>query len=294
MTMILDNQTIKLAIYHPGEIYRGSRFDWSGQIAQITYQNKYTFCTTETEYQGLLANTGSGLYNEFGIDGALGHEDCPAEGQFHKMGVGLLTRSNMAAYQFMNTYAMQPAEIAVAFDHSSAIFRVSAPNLRGYAYQFIKTIELTHDGFRIHYHLTNTGDRLIDTNEYIHNFIAIQGHVLDKNYVLRFPFQLDAGLFQECVNPETAVIFGPNTLKWQFTPTVPFYFSHVNPSHQPAFWEIKHLTENISIRETVDFEIQRINIWGTRHVVSPEIFYHIHLLPGQSCQWVRTYEINLL
>jgi len=291
MPIILDNQIIRLNIQRPGEIYQGSRFDWSGQIAQITYQDTHTFCTTEIADSDCLSGTGRGLYNEFGIDDALGYETCPVGGQFHKIGVGLLTKTNTDDYQFYYPYAIEPADFEFQHNGLSAVFTAWTSNVRGYAYSLVKQIELIENSFYIHYLLTNTGDLLIHTNEYVHNFLAIDNHLLDNNYHLKFPFHIDTSLFGETVNPDETVIFEPDSMGWKSVHDSPFFFSQINPTHQPSCWQLEHEIERVGIREIADFEVQRINVWGTRHVVSPEIFYLIDLLPGQFCKWSRRYEI---
>lgn len=44
---------LDVEITEPGERYSGSRFDWTGFVAQITLDGKHTFCGSESEVEGV-------------------------------------------------------------------------------------------------------------------------------------------------------------------------------------------------------------------------------------------------
>jgi hypothetical protein len=273
-------------------IYRGSRFDWTGQIAQIVLDGKHTFCTGETGNDADQAFFGRGLYNEFGIDMPFGYDDCPVQGQFHKPGVGLLRKENNDPYDFFHAYAVQPADVEVGISPRSAQFITRGKNVRGYAYQLEKQIILEENGFTIAYKLINTGELPIVTSEYVHNFLSLNRKLIDDAYSLVFSFDIHPDIFSESVNPENKVLFKNRSLHWRSNPSQAFFFSHVNPPHLPgAWWELRHTHEKIAIRETSDFPVYKVNIWGTGHVVSPEVFFFIDLQPGSACTWQRQYEL---
>ena len=43
--------------------------------------------------------------------------------------------------------------------------------------------------------------------------------------------------------------------------------------------------------ETGSFQTNRINLWGWKHVISPELYFDISIRPGQVAQWSRTYNV---
>ncbi|MBD0779624.1 hypothetical protein HPE56_17620 [Maribacter sp. ANRC-HE7] len=65
-----------------------------------------------TDYED-RTHLGKGLYNEFGIDSALGFEDTKIGEWFHKIGVGLLKKENQE-YLFNKAYQTQPALFEVS------------------------------------------------------------------------------------------------------------------------------------------------------------------------------------
>ncbi|WP_209444126.1 hypothetical protein [Paenibacillus ihuae] len=46
----------------------------------------------------------------------------------------------------------------------------------------------------------------------------------------------------------------------------------------------------MGIRESGNFRPERIALWGERHVISPEVFANISILPRHSKGWRRSYQ----
>jgi hypothetical protein len=292
LAIALSNSRLFLEIQDPGAIYRGSRFDWTGQVTQVVLDGKHTFCTGEIPGSSALDNMGQGLFNEFGIDAPIGYNDCPPGGQFHKPGIGLLRKKSDEPYDFFQTYEVEPAEFSIVVSDISASFITSGMNNRGYAYRMEKEISLEDNALTLAYRFLNTGELPIVTNEYVHNFLSINSQSINDGYTLRFSFPLSPGLFGENVNPEDTVHFNGNSLQWKSEPAQAYFFSNVNPENlHGAWWELSHRKEKLAIRESCNFPIHKVNIWGTRHVVSPEVFCSIHLKPGSSCSWERKYTL---
>ena len=93
MAHILKNNHLELHIDAPTENYSCTRFDWTGKISQLKFQNIPLTTIENTD----LINTacfGKGFYNEFGIDTPLGFHETAIGGWFHKIGIGLLKKEN--------------------------------------------------------------------------------------------------------------------------------------------------------------------------------------------------------
>ncbi len=155
-----------------------------------------------------------------------------------------------------------------------------------------KEIVLNDTGFTINYGLQNTGEKDISTDEYVHNFTAINKERIGTNYSLKFPFQLQPARFEETVNPEQKVAIGETDIKFKAGPNVPFFFSNLSGDETvDAQWELVNLTSKIGLRETGSFKTNKVNIWGAPHVICPELFFKIDLKPGESTAWSRCYAI---
>jgi hypothetical protein len=289
--LIIANKVLEIEINKPGENYKGSRFDWTGNIAQICF-GKNTFCTEETQDPDLINSSGRGLYNESGIDEPIGYDDCPVGDKFLKIGVGFLLRDSDEKYNFFKPYIIEPAETETNIHNHSADFISQTRLDRGYACKLSKSVVLDGSSFSIIYSLENTGEKTITTHEYVHNFLSINRKDVNGDYVLKFPFQISENNFRAFVNPQNVIKVNMNTIIWNNIPSGDFFISHLEaPALNTTSWTLENCKEKCGIRESVNFQVLRINLWGTKHVISPEIFYPINLLPGKTLHWQRHYEL---
>ena len=291
MTHILKNKNLEMKIDLPLENYNFSRFDWTGKIVDLKFQNIQLTTVERTDGQN-EDSFGKGFYNEFGIDTALGFEDTEIEGWFHKIGVGLLKKEK-SQYLFSKNYEIKPAEFQISAESDRILIRCKSEVTNGYAYLLQKEIQLTESGFMLKYYLQNTGEKDINTDEYVHNFTAINNDLIGNKYVLKFPFQLKPGLFDETVNPELKVAIGLNEIKFNGTPEEQFYFSNLSGNENvDASWQLINLEDKIAISESGSFQTNKVNLWGWKHVICPELFFKINIQPGQSTEWTRNYRVK--
>ncbi len=289
MGIKLRNKNISLEFDGPEENYQMSRFDWTGKIKNVWYRD-YSIAGTELVNQ-TNPNYGCGFYNEFSIDSPIGFEEADDGDWFHKIGVGLL-RKEGTVYDFHRMYAVRPAKFHLESDEQRISISCHSDYYAGYSYTLRKTIALIENGFTIDYELANTGEKLIRTNEYVHNFISVDGHSINGDYTLTFPFVLDEDDFKETVNPRHVVVIDGNGFTFNHMPGSPFFFSSVSGGKLvTASWELIHKKTGIGVSETGDFETSSINLWGVGHVISPELFITIDLSPGQTKKWKRKYEL---
>lgn len=290
MPYILSNKNLEIQIDLPEENYNQSRFDWTGKIRKVTFQG---ICLTTIENEGNKNNEfcGSGFYNEFGIDAPIGYDETNKGEWFHKIGIGLLKKEE-GTYLFNKKYKVKPAEFNFKKAFNKVIINCKSEDVNGYSYMLKKEIELFENSFVINYFLENTGKKTILTNEYNHNFIAINKDLIGNNYVLKFPFDIKPAFFGETVNPEQKVDIGINEIKFNGSHKEQFFFSNLTgDKNVEASWEIINLKNNIGIKETGSFQTSKVNLWGWNHVISPELFFEINAKPGKSVIWSRTYNM---
>ena len=290
MPYLLQNKNLKVTIDTPLENYQGSRFDWTGKITEVKFKD-IEVSGIEKLDTGEAEHCGKGFYNEFGIDSPVGFETTKIGDWFHKIGVGLLKKDS-ASYDFQKAYQVQPADFNVDPHPSKITITCTAKVHNGYGYVLKKQIALTEVGFVVRYQLKNTGANTITTNEYNHNFLALDNELIGSDYHLKFPFEFQPAQFGETVNPEKKVILGEKDFKFTGTPKDQFFFSNLAGGKTvTAQWELQHLKSKIGIRETGSFPTNSINLWGWTHVMSPELFHSISLAPGATTTWSRSYEI---
>ncbi len=289
MVHLLKNYTLEIHMDLPLEGYSFGRFDWTGKITQVKYRHS-PVTTIERTDKIDLDLFGKGLYNEFGIDTALGFEEARPGEWFQKIGVGALQKTE-GAYQFTTPFKIRPAQFQFEAHPDRVLMRCLSESLNGYAYELRKEFCLRENGLIINYELDNKGQKTIETDEYIHNFMGVDQQLIDKDYVLHFPFKLDQRGFRALVDPENKMLFGEKQVGFNARPVEQFFISHLNGGHTvPAVWELHYLKSGIGIRETGSFSTQKVNLWGWGHVISPELFHRIIIPPGETASWKRHYE----
>ena len=290
MAYVLKNKKLEIYVDAPSENYNCTRFDWTGKISKVRFQN---ISVTTVENTNLIntACFGKGFYNEFGIDTPLGFNETAIGGWFHKIGVGLLKKEN-EQYLFHKKYAVKPAKFSVSTEANAVIIHCTSEAVNGYSYKLTKEIKLNSSSFTIKYTLHNTGEKEIVTDEYVHNFMATDNALKEKEYALEFPLKLDPPLFDETVNTEQKVAIGSNRITFKDTPKEQFFFSNLSGGkHKNAAWTLLNSKTNIGIQEIGNFKTDKINLWGWGHVISPELFFKINIKAGESSEWSRSFEV---
>tara|TARA_B110000091_G_C13753499_1_gene448806 strand:+ start:153 stop:1037 length:885 start_codon:yes stop_codon:yes gene_type:complete len=290
MPHFLKNNHLEIQIDLPSENYRFSRFDWTGKIVSVKFKDLHL--TGSENNEGDPENVlGKGLYNEFGIETPLGFAETPIGGWFHKIGVGLLKKED-AFYTFDKKYEIRPAVFKITQTANRLLICCTSKTMNGYSYVLEKNIELLENGFSIDYKLQNTGAKKIVTDEYTHNFMAIGKDSIGNNYSLQFPFRLHPSQFIETVNPEQKVLLGETKITFKDTINETFFFSNLSGTENAtAQWTLKNLKNKLTIREIGSFATNKVNLWGTKHVISPELFFNIDLAPNAAVSWSRKFEV---
>lgn len=290
MPHVLKSKGVEVHIDLPTENYHRSRFDWTGKIVEIKFKEKYL--------SGIeIANApkgqfcGKGFYNEFGIESPLGYAETKRGKWFHKIGIGLL-KKNDVTYRFYKNYEVTPAKFEWVIGPSAIRITCQSQLVNGYSYYLEKEIKVQAQGFTINYHLTNLGEKPIVTDEYNHNFVCMDHNLIGEDYTLQFPFDLKSTKFEQLVNPEHLVKIGQRDVKFGGTPKEQFFFSNISGGTLvDAAWALENTKSKMGISETGNFQTDKINLWGWTHVISPELFFRIHINPGESVNWTRTYRI---
>ena len=290
MTHIIKNDTLEVAIDIPSENYEGSRFDWTGKISSVKFKSLPLTTIEDTESKDVNF-LGKGLYNEFGITSPIGFEETPMGGWFHKIGIGLLKKEHKN-YLFHRNHIIKPTSFDINYENDKIKIICKSELVNGYSYILKKEIRVSENSFTIDYSLHNTGEKKIITDEYVHNFMAINNALIGEDYTLKFPFPINPSLFDETVNNENAVEIGLDNITFNKTPEQQFFFSNLTGGKElEAEWTLTNLKANVGIKEIGNFKTDKINLWGWKHVISPELFFKISLIPGKSLEWSRKFEV---
>ncbi|WP_423189861.1 hypothetical protein ACO1PF_02915 [Alkalibacterium sp. f15] len=280
----LENDRLKVEIQKPGELYNGSRFDWTGFISQITLDGSISYCVPEQLESG-KGTGGLGFCNEFGIDLPIGFEAIEVGELFPKIGVGLLKKDQETDYDFFKPHEVQPSQVKIREAASAIIFETANSSPSGYGYHLLKEVAIEDNRLIISYRLTNTGQYPIHTNEYSHNFIGINNQFIGEHYQMTMPrmnqIDVTAG----------SIVRSQDHLTWPATPESDFYatidWKVENGSYN---WDVYHGEVGAGVRELSEFQPSKVALWGHAHVVCPEVFIAIELNADETKSWKRVYE----
>jgi hypothetical protein len=287
MGHILENDHLAVELADPAAC-AGVRFDRTGFITQVRLKRGgHTFCTRERPAPG-EGTGGAGICSEFGLFTPVGYNSAAAGQPFPKLGVGLLTRLDGADYDFRAAYPADYFSIRMEVDGQFAQFIVEPKECRGYAAKLEKKIRIDGASLIIDYALHNVGTEPIVTEEYTHNFLAIDGHCPGPAYRLTFamPVRLDA---MEPAYTPRIVDVAERGLRLLCEPERDIYCAFGVPPAAAVGWELVHMPTGVGLREICRFEAARLAVWGAPHVLSPELFIALRVMPGERKTWRRVY-----
>lgn len=299
MAIILHNSTLKLKIETPGEKYRGSRFDWNGTVTGIWYKGKKILSQEKKLFSRNIRIYGRGLHNEFGIKDAVGYDEVAPGGFFPKIGTGWLVRDDKP-YYFYTQYIIDPLEFSFKkISDTKAVFMCDSGIRNGYGYRYIKTLELLNDTFKVSYELENTGEKKIETTEYVHNFLLPGAKSTGPHLELKFNWDFDDKKLTERVNIDDIMDFTSNGIKFKKTPELEFFAGGIwearkaEPTANSA-WILEDSASGIVMSESCDFITCHMDVWGHNRCLSPELFKKISLESGKTEKWNRTYSFSMM
>jgi hypothetical protein len=192
----ISNGIVTAVLYMPDNqkgYYRATRFDWSGQIADLRAGGHSYFGRWFADYDPKKHDAIMGPVEDY-VTGQ-GFDAAPIGGTFVKLGVGVLRKPAEPIRGFPTLEVVDYGKwtTRVRDDGVEFIHEVNDP-VSGYGYRYSKTISLPAGQSRMvmSHRLESTGINPIDTEMYNHNFFILDGEKSGPNVEVRFPFQLTA------------------------------------------------------------------------------------------------------
>lgn len=302
MAIILDNGTVRLTIETAGENYKGSRFDWNGTVISAKFNGTETLGEEKKLFHRNKKIYGRGMHNEFGIKRPIGYDETAKDGLFPKIGTGWLKR-NQVPYFFYTQYPIKTLDFSYEVvtetkNQPKVIFTCNSGKVNGFAYQYTKEISLTEKGFSTKYTLKNIGEKVLETDEYVHNFIRFGKSKTKKGQKLIFNWEIEESNLQEKIDPYNSLKILKNEIYVLNTPKRKEFFIG-GLSGKPVIntdskilgkWTLVDENLGISISEICDFNIEKADLWGHSETISPELFYSFSIKPDEETSWRRTIE----
>ena len=282
--IILQNSRLNIDIIEPGTVYTRTRFDWTGTCRQITLDEEVSYCSQETIGDN-KGTEGIGLCNEFGIHTAIGYDETVIGDYFPKIGLGFLQKVDERPYEFMCDYPLEPARNEYEQPSDESIVFTQTANRDSWGWELRKTLTVHENTLAIVYALKNTGEQPLRTEEYCHNFFAVNGQTVGPDYRMKLPFA-----------PQLETVKGPlvvkdNTIIPSRIPETFFWANQTDFGRKSdVTWTLTHTLSGHGMEVTEHFPLHLFQIWGMSHVISPELFVEIDVKPGETQSWKRVYK----
>lgn len=284
----IHSDQLSVQIQEPGSSYQRSRFDWGGICQQITLAGAAdsgpTFCSQEATIDD-PGTEGVGLTDEFGITTPIGYEQVEVGGWFPKIGVGFLQKVNAEPYDFFCDYPLRPVPIHVENEADHQVSFVQESELfNGWGWRLRKTYRVAEARLTIDYTLENTGEKAIITEQYNHNFVAIDAQTIGPDYQLQTSFPMNFEVV------DGGIEFAGDTLHLTEVPPQYIYAAQSDCTGlQNVAWTLLHQPSGHGLRVRENFRLHKFALWAKDYVISPECFIAIKLPPGETQTWQREY-----
>ncbi len=296
----ISNGQIEMRLYVPAgdrSSYQGTRFDWSGIIYSLRYGGHEFTGRWYPKHDPKIHDALTGPVEEFLAPGesAHGYAEAQPGATFVRIGVGAVRKpAGETAYQRFQTYEIvDPGTRKFQQSGDSATFEHELKHESGYGYRYTKTVRLAKGKpeFTLEHVLRNTGTRVIETDQYNHNFFVIDDTPTGPGVSVVFPFEPKAVRDLE----GKAEIRG-HALQFlrELNPggeSVSTEIEGFGPGAKDYDFRIENRKAGAGVRIRGDQPLSKIFFWSIRTVACPEPYIHLRVEPGQEVRWTITYDL---
>ena len=318
----LDNGVLHVTFDLPDAangFYRGTRFDWSGVIASLTFAGhsyygpwftKIDPPTRDFIFSGpdIIAGKESaitGPVEEFVKEdnSTLGFAEAKPGQTFVKIGVGVLRKPDDRRYSPYRDYELVDGGTwKVRARKTSVEFTQRlVDKASGYGYRYTKVVRLVSGQPRmvIEHTLKNLGRLPIQTDVYDHNFLVLDHQPIGPDLSLTMPFALHP---DRPVRANLGAVEGNRILyltQLQDRETFAVNFSGLgkDPASNSAKdndIRVENARVGAGVQITGDHPLDSIALWSIRSVLGIEPFIQLKAVPGETIHWSYFYRYYIL
>jgi hypothetical protein len=302
----LDNGVLHVTVDLPNAsegFYQGTRFDWSGVIANLTFAGHsyygpwfekidpsvrdYIFAPPDIIAGKASADTGP--VEEFS---PLGFDAAKPGGTFVKIGVGILRKPDDQRYSSMYGYSIvDPPAWKIRAKRTSIEFTQRVlDSASGYGYLYTKTLRLLPGQPRmtIEHTLKNLGRLPIVTDVYDHNFTVLDHQPIGPDFSVTLPFAIH---LDRPIKPELGAVEGNRIVYRRLLADHESIDVHstFNPAQPNNDIRVENSRVKAGVRITGDHPLTKFELWSIRSVMGIEPFIHLMAAPGETIHWKYTY-----
>ena len=293
----ISNGILKALIYLPDTVngyYRGTRFDWSGNMPSLTYKEHEYFGQWYTKYSPEIHDVIMGPVEDFS---PLGYQEAKPGENFIKIGVGVITKPDDKAYAFSRNYVVKSHGKWVVDKKADRVQFIHELTYMNFSYDYSKTIQLTKgkpEMVLIHT-LKNTGKSTIETSVYDHNFFVIDKQPVGPGLIFTFPFKV-SGLGRGIGDIAKIEANQISFLRTLASGENVFCGGLEGYSQSSKDYDIKIENHNTGagVRITCDQPLLKLVFWSCPTTACSEPYIKIKVEPGQEFSWTIRYEFYTL
>lgn len=293
----ITNGIVRAKIYLPDAkkgYYRGTRFDWSGNMPELEANGHTYFGQWFRRYDPTLHDAIMGPVEAFS---PVGYDEAAVGENFLVIGVGMLAKPEEDRYFFANKYQIVDAGSWKVKKKSSQVEFRHVLKGDAYAYDYTKTVALTQGKAELvlSHTLKNTGKKTIESQVYNHNFFMLDNQPTGPDYVTTLTFEPsgDAGRTAARGRLEGKQILYNKPLErgehLQFESLVGF--SDVAKDYDIT---IENRKTGAAVRITSDRPLSKLAFWSPATTICPEPFIHVKVEPGETFTWTINYQFYSL
>lgn len=296
-TLSSDRLQVEVMDPHsPDRYYRGPRFSPVATVLQVRMDgHRFLFAPDQHDPQ----TDNGGLAMEFDIGTEPNppppHFNDAATGEgFLKIGVGVLKKEADPLYKFYMPYAvLQPAITTVDWAADRARFQQTCAGVAGYAYRLDAEVRVVANEVTLRYRLKNTGTKPFSTEQYAHNFFAMDDQpVTPGAYEVEFPYDFTAKLPKPVIQQQGRKL----ALVGEITPKVKAAQAFVHPPDSLKGSDtviVRQPATGLQIVATLSRPANSTTVHMGPLYLCPEQFLRIDLQPGETADWERVYAFGL-
>jgi hypothetical protein len=290
----ISNDFVSMNLYLPDPqigYYRATRFEWCGIISSLKYKGHQYFGEWKSTHDPYFHEDLCGPV-EASINPGLGYTEAKPGEKFIRIGVGVLEKPEEEEYRWDHTYKITDyGEWTVEKGTDWIEFRHELKSETGWGYIYIKRIDLkkTDPGFTITHILKNTGSKVIETDQFNHNFFVIDGRITGPEFITTFPFAVRTeDDLKDLIKIKDHELFFTRELKEESIWLLLEGYGTQTKDHDII---VRNKKTGAGIQFKVDKPIHRLAFWATTTTLCPENFIFISIKPGEEEKWISDYTL---
>ena len=292
----ISNGLITAKIWTPDPekgYYRGTRFDWSGAIYSLRYKGHEFFgpwrenLSDPESHDNITGPVESFMAN----DDVLGYHEAKVGETFLRIGVGLCEKPEEKGYTWTHTYKIvDPGKWTIKKDKNWIEFTHELSDGKGYAYRYTKRLTLPENKpeLVLSHALENTGEKIIATEAFNHNFFVIDGRPSGPEFEIEFPFSVIATRdLKGLIAIDDKKIHYPKEL--QEGEAIYTGLEGYGTQKEDNAFRIENKKTGAGVSVTTNQPLHKLYFWTIKRTLCPEPFIFMKINSGKTQTWDTKY-----